>query len=49
MLSILGKLICNELGEQKYDMYFDCYSRFVKECSGEGKNIQEKEGPKLDS
>ncbi len=29
MLSILGKLICKELGEQKYDMYFECYSRYV--------------------
>ncbi len=27
MLSILGKLLCSELGEHKYDMYFDCYNR----------------------
>ncbi len=29
MLSILGKLICKELGEQKYDMYFEYYSSYV--------------------
>lgn len=38
MLSILGKLICKELGEQKYDMYFECYSRYVHSDGSEPKN-----------
>lgn len=35
MLSILGKLLCSELGENNYDIYFRHYSRYVKEISGE--------------
>lgn len=33
MLSILGKLLCRELGEYKYDLYFSHYSRYIKELS----------------
>lgn len=33
MLSILGKLLCRELGEQKYDMYFSYYCKYIN--SGE--------------
>lgn len=29
MLSILGKLLCRELGEQKYDMYFSYYCKYI--------------------
>ena len=33
MLSILGKLLCKELGENKYDLYFSHYSSYIKELS----------------
>ncbi len=29
MLSILGKLLCRELGVQKYDMYFSYYCKYI--------------------
>lgn len=38
MLSILGKLICKELGEQKYDMYFEYYSRYVNNAENQPKS-----------
>ena len=31
MLSILGKLLCTELGEQRYNIYFDSYSGAKKQ------------------
>ncbi|MBE5929374.1 MAG: hypothetical protein E7267_08480 [Lachnospiraceae bacterium] len=34
MLSVLGKLLCRELGEQKYNMYFRYYSLFADRCDG---------------
>ena len=34
MLSVLGKLLCRELGEQKYSMYFRYYSLFADSCDG---------------
>ncbi len=34
MLSVLGKLLCRELGEQKYSMYFRYYSLFADRPSG---------------
>lgn len=33
MLSILGKLLCNELGETNYDIYFKHYSLYVNNIS----------------
>ena len=33
MLSILGKLLCRELGEYKYELYFSHYRRYIKELS----------------
>lgn len=40
MLSILGKLLCRELGEQKYDMYFECYRKSISESSEENRTKQ---------
>ena len=31
MLSILGKLLCSELGVHKYNVYFDCYTKNNKQ------------------
>lgn len=39
MLSILGKLLCSELGENNYDNYFRHYSRYVKDISGSDAQI----------
>ena len=33
MLSVFGKLLCKELGEQKYDKYFVYYSLYVNSIS----------------
>jgi len=39
MLSILGKLLCSELGENNYDVYFRHYSRYVKDISGDNASV----------
>lgn len=40
MLSVLGKLLCSELGEQKYDMYFECYRNSLSDNSEESRKKQ---------
>lgn len=40
MLSVLGKLLCHELGEQKYDMYFECYRKSIDVNSEDNRRKQ---------
>lgn len=39
MLSVLGKLLCRELGEQKYNMYFRYYSLFEDSSDSNHQNV----------